>query len=271
LPPGADRERDLSWHDWSRPVDLTADGTAVLFDETGEGGGSAYAVYLRTTDGAPAVRLGDGHALALSPDGKWALSTPHRTPAELVLLPTGAGEPRRIATGNFANILRAAWSPGGESLLVGANEPGRGARLYVQSARGGDVRPVTPEGTGAAWAVSPDGTRVAASDADQRLMLYDLDGGEPSAIPGTEPGDVPVRFTPDGRSLYVLVRGEGARGEIHSVDVTTGDRTLWKEVAPADPIGVFGVPRVFLSADGRSYVYSYVRMLDELFLVDGLR
>jgi len=271
LPPGADRERDLSWHDWSRPVDLTADGTAVLFDETGEGGGSGYAVYLRTTDGAPAVRLGDGHALALSPDGKWALSTPHRTPAELVLLPTGAGEPRRIATGNFANILRAAWSPGGESLLVGANEPGRGARLYVQSARGGDVRPVTPEGTGAAWAVSPDGTRVAASDADQRLMLYDLEGGEPSAIPGTEPGDVPVRFTPDGRSLYVLVRGEGARGEIHSVDVTTGDRTLWKEVAPADPIGVFGVPRVFLSADGRSYVYSYVRMLDELFLVDGLR
>ena len=91
LPPGSDRERDLSWHDWSRPVDITADGTAVLFDETGEGGGSGYAVYLRTTDGSAAVRLGDGHALALSPDGKWALSTPHRTPAELVLLPTGAG------------------------------------------------------------------------------------------------------------------------------------------------------------------------------------
>jgi len=112
---------------------------------------------------------------------------------------------------------------------------------------------------------------VAASDADRRLMLYDFEGGEPRAIPGTEPGDVPVRFTPDGRSLYVLVRGEGASGEIHSVDVTTGDRTLWKTVAPADPIGVFGVPRVFLSADGRSYVYTFVRMLDELYLVDGLR
>ena len=34
---------------------------------------------------------------------------------------------------------------------------------------------------------------------------------------------------------------------------------------------VFGVPRVFLSADGQSYVYSFVRLLDELFLVDGLR
>ena len=82
---------------------------------------------------------------------------------------------------------------------------------------------------------------------------------------------MPVRFTPDGRALYVLARGDGARAEIHRVDVASGDRRLWKRVAPADPVGVYGVPRVFLSADGGSYVYSYVRMLDELFLVDGLR
>jgi eukaryotic-like serine/threonine-protein kinase len=272
LPPGSDRERDLSWHDWSRPVDLTADGTAVLFDETGEGGGSGYAVYLRTTDGSAAVRLGDGHALALSPDRKWALSTPHRTPAELVLLPTGAGEPRRIQTGHFTNILRAAWSPGGESLLVSASEPGHGPRLYVQSARGGATRAFTPEGVGAAWAVSPDGAHVAAADADLRLMLYDVAAGvEARPIPGTEPGDVPIRFTPDGRALYVLVRSDGARAEIMRVDIKTGDREPWKEIVPADPIGVFGVPRVLLSADGQSYVYSFVRMLDELYLVDGLR
>jgi hypothetical protein len=141
----------------------------------------------------------------------------------------------------------------------------------MQSADGGDVRPITPEGAGAAWAVAPDGTRVAASDADRRLLLYSVDGGDPRPIPGAQPGDVPVRFTPDGRALYVLVRGDGPRAEIHRVDLTTGERQLWKEVAPADPIGVYGVPRVFLSADGQSYVYSYVRMLDELYLVDGLR
>ena len=140
LPPGADRERDLSWHDWSRPVDLTADGTAVLFDETGEGGGSAYAVYLRTTDGAPAVRLGDGHALALSPDGKWALSTPHRTPAELVLLPTGAGEPRRDPDGQ----LRQHPSGG---VVAGRREPSRRSerartrRAAVRAVRAGRRRP----------------------------------------------------------------------------------------------------------------------------------
>ncbi|MFY9549924.1 MAG: protein kinase, partial [Thermoanaerobaculia bacterium] len=77
LPPGEGKERDLSWHDWSRPVDLTPDGTTLLFDETGEGGGAAYGVYLRATDGSPAVRLGDGRGLALSPDGRWALSSPN--------------------------------------------------------------------------------------------------------------------------------------------------------------------------------------------------
>jgi eukaryotic-like serine/threonine-protein kinase len=271
-PPGVAEERDLSWHDWSRPVDMSADGTAVLFDETGEGGGSAYAVYLRTTDGAPAVRLGDGHALALSPDGKWALSTPHRTPAELVLLPTGAGEPRRVPTGYFANILRAAWSPAGDSLILAANEPGRGARLYIQSLDGQKLRAFTPEGTNVAWAMTPDGTRVAAADADRRVMLYEVAAGvEAAPIPGTELGDVPIRFSSDGRYLYVLVRGDDARAEVQRVDIASGARDLYKEISPSDPIGVYGVPRVFLSADGQSYVYSFVRMLDELFLVDGLR
>ena len=271
LPPGATAERDLSWHDWSRPVDLTADGTQMLFDETGEGGGSGYAVYLRGTDGSEAVRLGDGHALALSPDGKWALSTPHTTPAELVLLPTGPGQPQRLSTGTFENILRAAWVAGGERLIVGANEPGHATRLYVQSAEGGDVRPITTEGAGSAWTVSPDGARVAALDPDRRLVLYSIDGGEPAPVLGTEDGDVPLRFTPDGRGLYVLTRGDGPRGEIRRIDLASGDRRLWKTLTPPDPVGVFGVPRVLLSADAGSYVYSYVRLLDELFLVDGLR
>ena len=82
---------------------------------------------------------------------------------------------------------------------------------------------------------------------------------------------MPVRFTPDGRALYVLTRGDGPRAEIHRIELASGDRRLWKELAPPDPVGVYGVPRVLLSADGGSYVYSYVRLLDELFLVDGLR
>ena len=48
-------ERDLSWFDWSIARDLSADGSRLLINESGEGGGADYAVYLRRTDGSPAV------------------------------------------------------------------------------------------------------------------------------------------------------------------------------------------------------------------------
>src|SRR5207302_10913 len=44
LAPGAARERELSWRDWSLPMDLTPDGNTVLFDEQGLEGGSTYTV-----------------------------------------------------------------------------------------------------------------------------------------------------------------------------------------------------------------------------------
>jgi hypothetical protein len=40
---------------------------------------------------------------------------------------------------------------------------------------------------------------------------------------------------------------------------------------PPDPAGVLVINPVYLSADGRSYVYSYRRVLDDLYVVDGLR
>ena len=74
--PGETEERDLSWLDWSRGMDLSSDGKTLLFDETGEGGGEKYGIYLRKTDGSQAIRLGDGNAGALSPDGQWVISAP---------------------------------------------------------------------------------------------------------------------------------------------------------------------------------------------------
>jgi eukaryotic-like serine/threonine-protein kinase len=65
LAPGEQKEKDLSWLDWSRPGSLSPDGKTILFQEAGEGGGPKYAVYLRNTDGSPAIRLGEGSGLSL--------------------------------------------------------------------------------------------------------------------------------------------------------------------------------------------------------------
>ena len=114
---------------------------------------------------------------------------------------------------------------------------------------------------------------MVATGPDRRLLVYGIaaDGREPEPVRGALAGDVPIRFSPDGRALYVLVRGDGPASVIERIDVSTGDRSDWREVGPAAAVGALGTPRVFLSADGQSYVYTYVRLLDELFLVDGLK
>ena len=66
---------------------------------------SSYA-YLRKTDGAPAVRLGEGRPFGLSPDGKWVLSTLF-TPPQILLLPTGAGEAKRLERGAIEQYAAA--------------------------------------------------------------------------------------------------------------------------------------------------------------------
>jgi DNA-binding winged helix-turn-helix (wHTH) protein len=58
--------RNLSWLDWSRVADISADGRTVLFDESGLASGSEYLVYIRRLDDGSTVRLGEGTAMALS-------------------------------------------------------------------------------------------------------------------------------------------------------------------------------------------------------------
>src|SRR5262249_31148215 len=74
--PGAPREVDLAWLDFSHSMDISADGTLVLFTEFGLPVGSQSGIYLRKSDASPAVRLSGSHQTdaALSPDKKWAVA-----------------------------------------------------------------------------------------------------------------------------------------------------------------------------------------------------
>ena len=126
LAPGEKKERDLSWLDWSRPAGLSADGRTVLFYESGAGGGPGYSAYVRGTDGSPAVRLGEGQSMTLSPDGKWALALLDKlTNPHYLLYPTGAGQPRPLALGGL--VPRGArFFPDSRRLLVVSGAAGRG-------------------------------------------------------------------------------------------------------------------------------------------------
>ncbi len=280
LAPGRAAEANLSWLDWSHPEDLSADGKSVLFDEQNVNlqGNYAiylqgnYAIYLRGTDGSPAVRLGEGQSLALSPDGKWVLARSGVAGAiDLVLLPLGAGEPRTLPRPGI-ELEAGSFFPDGRRLLLSGHEPGHASRLFVVELPDGKPKPISPEGV-SLWrwrALAPDGRSAVARGADGTLGLYPTDGGEPRPLPGATRDDVPIRWTADGRGLYVQ-RGPGVPGRVDVLDVASGKRRQWKELTPPDPAGVLTIGPILLSADGRSYVYSYRRMLDDLFLVEGLR
>jgi Tol biopolymer transport system component len=208
------KERELSWLDYSYPADLSADGKTLLFDEEGGGGalsysksgGLSYAVYIRKTDGSPAVLLGEGGARALSPDGKWVIAVTQGSPRQLKLLTTGAGEPKDLTNDNI-NHAFAHWFPDGKRILFSGNEPGKGERLYVYEMASGKSQAITPEGVnGTRFVISPDSQWVAGIGPDQKGYLYPVGGGEPRMINGLNPGEQPITFSSDGRSLYSTSR-----------------------------------------------------------------
>jgi Tol biopolymer transport system component len=272
LAPGENKERDLSWQDWTVPIDISEDGKLILFIEAGEAGGGEYAVFSRDTNGKSAVRLGQGSANAFSPDGKWTLVLrQNMSPPDFVLLPTGVGQQRKVSTGNVIPSGGQFFADSNR-LVFGGNEPGHASRIYVVSVDGGQPHPITPEGFFMgpyAHAVSPDGKRVAIIGNDG-IALVPVDGGEPQRVQGSQPGDTPIRWAKDGSGLLVGRRSETSC-PVWRLDLQTGARKPWKTVAPPDAAGVTGVACPRIAADEQHYVFGYVRDLSDLFLVEHLK
>jgi Tol biopolymer transport system component len=272
------KQHDLSWLDYTYPADISGDGKTLLFDEEGGGGsldysksgGLSYAVYIRKTDGSPAVLLGEGGAVSLSPDGKSVIAQTQDSPSQLRLLTTGAGEARELTKDNI-NHSWAHWFPDGKRILFAGNEPGKGVRLYVYDPTSGKNLPITPEGvSGTAFLISPDSEMVAGIGPDQKGYLYPVAGGEPRVIPGLNPGELPLTFSTDGGSLYIYQPGE-LPARVDRLDVRTGQRTLWKQLMPSDPAGVETIGPILMTADAKTCVFGYHRMLADLYLVEGLK
>ena len=273
LAPGEPKEKDLSWLDWSVPGSLSADGKMILFFESGEGGGPKYAVYLRNTDGSPAIRLGEGTGMSLSPDGQWALSRLNVVPAPLVLYPTGVGDAKQLKDDGL-NHMSASFLPDGRHFVFSGNESGHGARLYLESLDDAKPHPFSMEGVGGGGVgglvLSPDGKLVAARGPDQKVYVFPVGGGDPKVITAAQPGEFPTAWSSDGRSLFLITRGQ-IPAQVFRVDVSSGQRTFWRAFEPADSAGIDTIRGVLVSSDNKAYVYGYTRTLSDLYLVRGLK
>ena len=107
-------------------------------------------------------------------------------------------------------------------------------------------------------------------DGEGRVVLFPLDGAEPRFAPGLEPGDVPIRWSLDGRSLFTF-RFDELPARIRRVELDTHRREVIAQITPTDPAGMESFVAAQVTPDGRSWVYSFFQYRTDLHLVTGLK
>ena len=267
-------ERELAWLDASSVADLSSDGRTLLLNEEGEGAGTGPVVYLRATDGSPAVKLGDGSAFAFSPDGKLVLAWNAKIgskPATLSLVPTGPGQPTELAPGEFDAYFSGAFLRDGKRVIYTAIGKDGALHVYVQAIPGGKPELFRPEQMilmRQTDPVSPDGKYLLAHHEPGVPVLIALDGSGPDRdLPGLETEDDRItQWSKDSRHFYVYRQGERPL-KVWLYDVATGQRQLWKEF-PVDA-SVEGI-RVRTTPGGDAWTIEDRRTLGQLYLVEGL-
>ena len=276
LLPGETKERDLSGLEWSyfpHPVRGREDGRSSR--EQGEAGGPGYSVYLRKLDGSAPVRLGEGNAAGAFPGRKWVLTALVRsTPTQIVLLPTGAGEPKTFPKDQIEHVSGrfGAFLPDGKRILFDGHEPGRPPRSLRTGPRGrsGEAR----HARRASWRSAPLAGRQVARDPRRRGWPSRRSEGGPSRpIAGLKPGDKPLRFTAGRPALFL--RADDKRSSprrVFRLDVATGRREVWKELMPGDPAGITRLsPRATSPRTGRRSSSFTRASLSDLYLAEGLK
>ncbi|MGH9495078.1 MAG: protein kinase domain-containing protein [Candidatus Sulfotelmatobacter sp.] len=259
--------RDLAWLDASLMYDLSNDGQSIVFVELSNGQGRNSAIYLRKTDGSPAIQLGYGNRPSLSPDGKWVACIHHdANKSSLMLLPTGPGESQfpKIEGVHFDGV---EWFADNKHILFTGNETGRPTRTWIYDLEANKATPLTPEGT-RGTRVSPDGKLFVTTDP-RKLLLTPISGGAPQAVADLQPGESIVRWSGDGKYLFLQKR-EPASIQIIRFELASHRREPWLTVKVPEPGAQFLGP-LALSADGKACATTFQRDLANLFLVRGLK
>ncbi len=262
------QDRELTWLDRAVLVALSPDGKQVLFHEGGKGGGSIGTLFLRKTDGTPAVRLGEGYSIALSPDQKWVLSSTEGQSRRHWLVPTGAGEVTELKPPGVENVVGLGFSADSRRVVLIANEPGHQARGYLFDNASGKLQPLTAEGVRPI--LTPDGKFLFVKGDKPLPDLIPVETGSPiREIKGWHETDRPIQVGEDGSVIFVA-NYNGMSASIYRLRVDNGERQLVKTLEMHDPAGGFGITRITMTADGKFFAYNTLRQLSELYLLKGV-
>ncbi len=265
--PGDAGERDLSWFDSSHVEDISADGNLVLFTEAGEASGSHYWVYVHNRKLNTTTRIGTGRALALSADGTRAIALNLDDRSYLTLIAVGSDQPRRI-DGQGLLYQWARFLPDGRNLLAAGGYPNKPMGFYRQPISGGKPVPIQAGTYLDTGIVSPDGSHVAGVTPDRRAVVATLGGNEVRTMP-VDPKLTPVGWTADGRGLY-MANASAPPVRVVLVNIEGGESKTLRSLGASNPGGVTVVSNMVVTPNGEYYVYSFDRLVSQVFSLDGV-
>lgn len=262
--------RRLEWFDASLLGDISPDGKAMVFLEWGGPVGPLYLQVYRKLDGSAPVALGPGAQPRFSPDGTWVAGPLLTRPPQVALNPIGAGESRRLPTGEIASLKTISWFPDGKHLLLTGAAEGQPMRTYEMDIEGAKLQTLGPSDFIGA-VVARDGKRIAGHNAAAEALVFNRDSQEFEVIPGFEPHEEYSKWTEDGRGL-ITYSSTPSSARIYRIDVATGQRTTLQTIDPAEKAGLTMTPiRIAYAVRAKTYAYSTIRILGNLYVVEGLK
>jgi hypothetical protein len=107
----------------------------------------------------------------------------------------------------------------------------------------------------------------------QGLSLFPVGGGAPTPARGFQHGDGPIRWSPDGREVWVARASGGSvmKIDVVSVNPETGSRRPLTNIVPQNQNGLQAALFVTLADDPRVYAYTRYNYTSLLFTVDGVK
>ena len=128
---------------------------------------------------------------------------------------------------------------------------------------------MTPEDIGPGFLLTLD-EKALLTKKDQSYVLYDLNNGDSRPMPAIPSEVTPLQWSVDGNSVYVM-QPSVLPIRIHLLNLQTGQMKLWKEITPSDVAGIQVMGSFLLTRDGQAYVYTYRRVISDLYLAKGLQ
>ncbi len=258
-------EKSLTWLDNSEVEDISSDGTKVLIHERGDGSDSpSGTIYVANMDGSAGTRLAPGAAIEFSPDEKFVLG---ERGSDIILVPTGTGTVKTFKASDKTELTSYGFFPDNKHLLI-SSRTGTGLPEFYSMDLSGNKLRLPIEALEDRLLISPDGDSMLIMSGDEAYQIYSLSNGKSVPFNGIESGELPIRWSRDAKSIFVRTLFS-IPAKVYKVEVSSGKRSLFKEITVSDPAGFVAFTSIIISDDEQAYAYSYRRGLGALFLIEN--